>query len=132
MIGHNSLAGGKGKGKGKGKSKGHFLNASDSSGNVMKCHECDSSEHLVAACPHRKGGKGKGKSKSKKGSPRFLTNDRQAQQESVLQGMFAQDHFYASKPLDIETDQLVAHDPWTKWKSWEEQPRSSLDHFVPV
>ena len=102
IIGPNSLAGGKGKGKGKGKekgkgkfSKGNFLNSLDSStGNPMRCHECGSTDHLVAHCPKRKGKGGK----SKGATPRFLTqNERQAQQETILPGMFAQDHWFLDK-----------------------------------
>ena len=64
VINHSSLAGGKnrkGKGKGKGKFGGkmHFMtNPRGSDGNVMKCHECNSEEPLIASCPKRKGGKG--------------------------------------------------------------------------
>ena len=56
------------KGKGKGKSKGKRTsgkgfgrkgNPKGRDGQVMKCHECDSEEHLVAQCPRRKG-QGKG------------------------------------------------------------------------
>ena len=36
-------------------------NPNDSSGNTMACHGCGSTEHLIARCPDRKGGKGKGK-----------------------------------------------------------------------
>ena len=51
-----------GKGKGKGKSKGkrtsglgfgRKTNPKGKDGNIMKCHECDSEDHLVAQCPRR-------------------------------------------------------------------------------
>ena len=66
VINHSSLAGGKGKGgkggkgkKGKG-SQAYFQNPTGSDGQVMKCHECGSDQHLIASCPKKKGGKGKG------------------------------------------------------------------------
>ena len=65
----SSLAGGKGfmkGGKGGGKHNSFLsgapgsMNPRGADGNIMKCHECDSERHLVAACPQRaalKGGK---------------------------------------------------------------------------
>ena len=26
----------------------------DSDGNIMRCHECDSTKHFASSCPHRK------------------------------------------------------------------------------
>ncbi|CAK0831488.1 unnamed protein product [Prorocentrum cordatum] len=64
VVNPGSLAGGKGKKKKGGK---HYMagtpgatNPRGSDGRTMRCHECDSETHLVAACPKRKG-KGKGK-----------------------------------------------------------------------
>ena len=64
VVNPGSLAGGKGKRK---KGGGHFMSGSPGAtnprgrdGTIMKCHECGSEQHLVAACPKRKG-KGKGK-----------------------------------------------------------------------
>ena len=57
----------KGKGKGKGakgrrttgKGFGRKTNPKDKQGNIMKCHRCGSTEHLLRQCPHPKGdGKG--------------------------------------------------------------------------
>jgi hypothetical protein len=91
VMNHSSLAGGKSKGKGKGKkSKGfggkmHFMsNPKGSDGETMKCHECQSTDHLIARCPKKKGGKGKGK--------RFMTEDQAqpsqfAYQSGVLAGI---------------------------------------------
>ena len=78
VITPGSLAGGKGKGRGKSKKGGkHFMagspgatNPRGQDGSIMRCHECDSETHLVAACPKRKGGKGKGK-----GGKHFLAWD---------------------------------------------------------
>jgi len=68
VVGPFSLAGGKGKhgkkGGGKGKTSSSYvtqLNPKDANGQVMRCHECDSDQHLVAKCPKRRPGKGKGK-----------------------------------------------------------------------
>ena len=51
--------------KGKGRKfdgKMHFMtNPRGSDGNVMKCHECNSEDHLIASCPKRKGGKVRGR-----------------------------------------------------------------------
>ncbi|CAK0800860.1 unnamed protein product [Prorocentrum cordatum] len=64
VVNPGSLAGGKGKKKKGGK---HYMagtpgatNPRGRDGRTMRCHECDSETHLVAACPKRKG-KGKGK-----------------------------------------------------------------------
>ena len=65
VINHSSLAGGKGgkrKGKGKGKGKSgsnmsYVTNPRGSDGQIMKCHECLSTDHLAASCPEKKGGK---------------------------------------------------------------------------
>ena len=55
--------GGKGKGsKGRrttGKGFGRKTNPRDKHGNIMACHRCGSTEHLIKNCPHPKGG-GKG------------------------------------------------------------------------
>ncbi|CAK0852886.1 unnamed protein product, partial [Prorocentrum cordatum] len=63
-VNPGSLAGGKGKNKKGGK---HCMSGTPGAtnprgrdGRIMRCHECDSETHLVAACPKRKG-KGKGK-----------------------------------------------------------------------
>ena len=50
-IGPRSIAGGSAKGKGS--------NPRCTDGEVMQCHGCGSTEHLVSRCPHRKG-KGRG------------------------------------------------------------------------
>jgi len=47
-----------GKGKGdrshsSGKGFGRRKNPKDRNGQIMKCHECQSDEHLVARCPHK-------------------------------------------------------------------------------
>ena len=92
MINSSSLAGGKGKGKGKGKSqKGKFggkmsfmTNPKGSDGNVMKCHECGSENHLIASCPKKKGGKGKGK-----GGKRFYGDTSQPSQFNFQPGAFS-------------------------------------------
>ena len=52
----SSLQKGKGKSKGKrttGLGFGRKRNPKGKDGNVLKCHECDSEEHLVAQCPIR-------------------------------------------------------------------------------
>ena len=60
----------KGKGKGKrahtsGKGFGRRGNPRDRNGEIMKCHNCGSEEHLAARCPQKGGGKGsKGKDRS--------------------------------------------------------------------
>ena len=73
VINHSSLAGGKGGGKrkGKGKGKGKFggkmsfmTNPRGSDGNVMKRHECNSEDHLIASCPKKKAEKAKAKAKA--------------------------------------------------------------------
>ena len=117
VIMSNSLAGGKGKkGTGKGNGKrpgGHFVNSLDTStGSPMKCHECGSIDHLVAQCPKRKG-KGKGGGKLKGSAPRFLTNnERQNQQEMILQGMFvAQDHWFINEPAGQSSS---SHGQWDR------------------
>ena len=84
---------GKGKGKGKGKKgkgyQSYFQNPTGSDGQVMKCHECGSDQHLIASCPKRKGGKG---GKGGKGK-RFLVegaqqaNDMYAFQPGAFQGI---------------------------------------------
>ena len=56
-----------GKGKGhrahtSGKGNGRKGNPKDRDGNVMKCHGCQSDQHLVHACPNNPNGKGKGRS----------------------------------------------------------------------
>ena len=52
----SSLAGGKGK-------KGPPRNPVGTDGQVMRCFECNSDQHLASNCPHKRGkGKGKGKS----------------------------------------------------------------------
>ena len=60
----------------------------------MNCHECGSTDHLVAHCPKRKGKGGKGKGK---GKPRFM------------QGMFAQDHWFLDKTPRLQTDSEEGH-----------------------
>ena len=65
VINHSSLAGGKGgkrKGKGKGKEKSgsnmsYVTNPRGSDGQIMKRHACLSTDHLVASCPKKNGGK---------------------------------------------------------------------------
>ena len=52
---------GKGKGKGKrssGKGFGRQKNPKGRDGQILKCHECDSEDHLVAQCPRRNGRQG--------------------------------------------------------------------------
>ena len=96
VINHSSLAGGKGGGKRKGKAKGKgkfsgkmsfMTNPRGSDGNIMKCHECNSEDHLIASCPKKKGGIGKSKGKGK----RFMTETAQpslvAFQSGALQGI---------------------------------------------
>ena len=48
------LAAMKGAGKGKGKGKGRKSNPRGKNGEIMTCHECGSTEHLVARCPQRR------------------------------------------------------------------------------
>ena len=55
-VSAHSLAGG-----GVGQTNGK--NPVDASGKTVRCHECDSETHLVAACPQRHAQKGKGKGK---------------------------------------------------------------------
>ena len=62
----------------------YVTNPRESDGQIMKCHECQSTDHLVASCPKKKGGKGKGK--------RFMTEQTQppntfASQPGALQGI---------------------------------------------
>ena len=58
VIGPSSLAGGKGKAGKRGAAKGGG-NPRGADGQVMRCHECNSDQHLVRDCPHRRQ-KGKG------------------------------------------------------------------------
>ena len=30
------------------------INPVDSDGNIMRCHECDSTKHFASSCPHQK------------------------------------------------------------------------------
>ena len=48
------LAAMKGAGKGKGKGEGRKGNPRGKNGEIMTCHECGSTEHLVARCPQRR------------------------------------------------------------------------------
>ena len=62
----------------------YVTNPRGSDGQIMKCHECLSTDHLVASCLKKKGGKGKGK--------RFMTEQTQppnmfAFQPGALQGI---------------------------------------------
>ena len=65
----------KGKGKGKrahtsGKGFGRRGNPRDRNGDIMKCHNCSSEEHLAARCPQ----KGSGKAPGEKAKTEALTS----------------------------------------------------------
>eukprot|EP00959_Pyramimonas_sp_CCMP1952_P231710 4842895-Pyramimonas_sp.AAC.1 len=56
------FCGGKGRGKGRrdtpGKGKGRRGSPRGRDGQILKCHECDSTDHLVQDCPAKGNGKG--------------------------------------------------------------------------
>ena len=61
FLGKGKKGGGKGFNKGKrstGFGKGRRGNPLDKDGNVMRCHNCQSTEHLIAQCPSKGSGKG--------------------------------------------------------------------------
>ena len=103
VLNMSSLAGRKGKGKGgKGKKSNSFMsqgNPKGADGEIMKCHECGSTEHLVARCSKRKGG---GKGKGKGGGKHFATGlNCYNAQLGVLNGLI-QDHWFSDQPKALQ------------------------------
>ena len=107
---------GKGKGKSKGKGKrttgmgfGRKNNPKGRDGNVMKCHECDSEEHLVANCPVRRNkGKGKGNSSVNLVAD-YSHGQQQHQQHWFAQAETSQPDEGGSGPLDDYLESSMAH-----------------------
>eukprot|EP00959_Pyramimonas_sp_CCMP1952_P092590 1937800-Pyramimonas_sp.AAC.1 len=50
---------GKGRGETSGKGKGRHGNSRGRDGQILKYHECDSTDHLVKDCPVKGNGKGR-------------------------------------------------------------------------
>jgi len=117
-VGPSSLAGGKGF------KSSRSGNPTDASGQVMRCHECNSDEHLIRDCPRRSSGKGKSKGKGK----RAYLADGTLSGNSPAGGLFAGvDHWFAedmstrsaseafaTHAPDAEHQDSWYHDSWTQ------------------
>ena len=124
-----SFLSGKGKGNrshSSGKGFGRRKNPKDRNGEIMKCHECNSEDHLVSQCPL----KGKGKGGGSPSMVNFWSTGASADQGSGSQSVDAPQSAFTARRLQAAEIPTETSPPWLSEDLLYEPPMTTSLGYV--